>query len=151
MEILDSTLREGELFRILPRNSRAQVASKLAEIGIKRVELTVDYPPRTKYEDNEVVIEALKGTETLVVLHGRAYKDDLEAMSKYDVEGCAIYVAVSQIHRDFKLHGITFDEAVDRLGEAAELAAERFQICPSNARRRFEGFSRGRRHIASTR
>jgi isopropylmalate/homocitrate/citramalate synthase len=124
MELLDSTLREGELFRVLPRNSRAQVASKLAESGVKRIELTVDYPPRTTYQDNEPVIKALKNTETLVVLHGRATKDDLEAMRKYDVEGCALYVAVSQIHRDFKLHGISFNEAIERLCEAANIARQ---------------------------
>jgi isopropylmalate/homocitrate/citramalate synthase len=124
MELLDSTLREGELFRVLRRDSKARLASKLAESGIKRIELTVDYPPRTQYKENEPVLKALKGTGTSVILHGRAYKDDLEAMRKYDVEGCAVYVAVSRVHREVKLHGLTFDKAVERLCDSAETARQ---------------------------
>ncbi len=124
VEILDSTLREGELFRVLPTDAKVRVASKLAEAGIKRIELTVHYPSRTKFEDNEAVVKALKGTGVLIVMHGRALLDDLEAMAKYDVEGCAVYVAVSRLHREHKLHGLTYDEAVERLCNAAEIAKE---------------------------
>lgn len=115
MQILDSTLREGELFRALQKDARVKVASRLADSGVKRVELTVDYPPRTSFEDNAQVIRALHDRGVQVVLHGRANQQDLVSMSHYDVEGCALYIAVSKLHREFKLHGITEEETIDRL------------------------------------
>jgi isopropylmalate/homocitrate/citramalate synthase len=115
LQILDSTLREGELFKTLPKDARVKVASKVADSGVRHVELTVDYPPRTTFEDNVEVIRALHDRGAKVVLHGRATEQDLTSMSRYDVEGCALYIAVSKMHREFKLHGITEDEAIGRL------------------------------------
>jgi isopropylmalate/homocitrate/citramalate synthase len=122
MEILDSTLREGELFRVLPVESRVKVATHLAEAGVQRVELTVDYPPRTTYEQTLPVVRALKDRDVDVVMHGRATEEDLSAISRYDIAGCGLYVAVSKLHRDFKLHGITEQEAIDRLTASVERA-----------------------------
>jgi len=122
MEILDTTLREGELFRVLPTDSRVRVATRLAEAGIRRVELTVDYPPRTTYEQALPVVRALKDRGVEVVMHGRATEEDLAAIAKYDIEGCGLYIAVSKLHREFKLHGISEQEAIDRLTESVEKA-----------------------------
>lgn len=94
-----------------------KVASRLADIGAKLVELTVDYPGRTSFEDNLEVVRALRDRGAQAVLHGRAEKQDLVSMSRYDVEGCALYIAVSNLHREFKLHGLKEDEAVERLAE----------------------------------
>ena len=124
MQLLDSTLREGELFRVLPRETRVKVASRLGDAGIRRVELTVDYPPRTAYEDNVPVIRALLDRGVDVVMHGRATDPDIEAISRYDVDGCALYIAVSRLHREFKLHGITEEEAVKRLCDGVAKAKD---------------------------
>ncbi len=124
MRILDSTLREGALFRTLPNETRLKVAAKLADSGLKLVELTVDYPPRTTFNDNAEVVRALHDRGVEVVLHGRAVQQDLESLSKYDAEGCAIYIAVSRLHREFKLHGIGEEEAVGRLVEGVTKARE---------------------------
>ncbi|MDG6901364.1 MAG: hypothetical protein JRM80_05320 [Nitrososphaerota archaeon] len=122
MEILDSTLREGELFRVLPVEARVKVAALLAEAGVRRVELTVDYPPRTTYEQAFPVVRALKDRGVDVVMHGRATEEDVNAIGRYDIAGCGLYVAVSKLHRDFKLHGITEQEAIDRLTDSVKMA-----------------------------
>lgn len=124
MRILDSTLREGELFRTLSNETRLKVANILADSGLGLVEITVDYPPRTSFEDNAGIVRALHDRGVQVVLHGRAVQQDLESMSRYDAEGCALYIAVSRLHREYKLHGITEEEAVDRLVEGVTRARE---------------------------
>ncbi len=124
MRVLDSTLREGELFRALPNRVRLMVASKLADSGVTRVELTVDYPPRTSFEDNAQVVRALHDRGVEVVLHGRAVEQDLASMARYDAEGCALYIAVSRLHRQYKLHGISEDEAAGRLVDGVTRARE---------------------------
>ncbi|MEM2910192.1 MAG: hypothetical protein QXO01_03905 [Nitrososphaerota archaeon] len=120
--ILDSTLREGQLYRIFSREVNRQIAVQLAETGIPRIELTVDYPPRTTYEDVAYIIDALSPYDVEVVMHGRAYQRDIEAMSKYDVDGCALYLAPTDIHREYKLGGLSYEEAVQRMEESVEIA-----------------------------
>ena len=123
-ELLDSTLREGELFKVFSREVKVRIAEKLAEAGLRRVELTVDYPPRTTYEDVKPVVDVLQDYGVLTVLHGRAHDQDIRAMARYGVEGCALYLSLTQLHREFKLHGISLDEAVRRLADAIAAARE---------------------------
>ena len=122
--ILDSTLREGELFRVYPREVRTRVASRLADSEVKTVELTVDYPPRTTFEGIAPVVNGLRDRGVQVVVHGRASKDDIERMRRYNADGCALYIAISKLHREHKLHGMSQDEAVGRLCRAVNLARE---------------------------
>ncbi len=119
--LLDSTLREGELFKVLPLKKRLRVAELLVEAGIRRVEVTVDYPPRTSFEDNVKLVNFLRDRGVQVVMHGRAFRRDVEAMSRYDLDGVAAYFAVSQIHLDYKLGGINYEDAKSRMLEAVEL------------------------------
>ncbi|HXW36821.1 MAG TPA: hypothetical protein VEJ36_02815 [Nitrososphaerales archaeon] len=122
MQVLDSTLREGELFKVLNPVARVKLASRLGDAGFGRVELTVDYPPRTLRDEVRPVVSALKDRGVEVVMHGRAVKEDLDSMSAYDVEGCALYIAVSRLHREYKLRGISEDEALGRLCDGVEKA-----------------------------
>ena len=122
--LLDSTLREGELFRPLPPEVRVRVAEALAEAGVRRIELTVDYPPRTRREDVEKVVDVLRSYPVEVVIHGRAYRRDVEAAAGYDVDGVGVYIAPTRLHREYKLGGIGYQEAVERLEEAVRLARE---------------------------
>jgi|GEM_PF-324499 len=122
--LLDSTLREGELFRVFPRETRVRLARGLVEAGVKRIELALDYPPRTTFEDNMAVIRELKGSGAQIVIHARACTEDIEALNRYDVEGCAFYIAVSRLHREHKLQGISVEDAVGRLAAAAHRARE---------------------------
>jgi len=120
--LLDTTLREGELYRRFDPEVRARVAECLAEVGVDRIELTVDYPPRTTRRDVEVVIDAVRSYDVEIVIHGRACPMDVEAAAKYDVDGVGVYIAPTEIHRRFKLGGIDFEEAKRRLVEALELS-----------------------------
>ena len=120
--LLDTTLREGELYRRFEPEVRARIAEYLAETGVDRIELTVDYPPRTTRRDVEVVVDALRSYDVEIVIHGRAFTRDVEAAAKYDVDGIGVYIAPTEIHRKFKLGGIGFEEAKKRLEEALELS-----------------------------
>ena len=124
LQVLDSTLREGELFRVYPRDVRIGIASRLADSGAKRVELTVDYPPRTNSEEVKPVVAALRDRGVQVVMHGRACEEDIEAIRRYDAEGCALYIAVSGLHREHKLHGVSEEEAISKLCDALEAARD---------------------------
>jgi 2-isopropylmalate synthase len=125
VQILDTTLREGELFDIFPPATRLEVATLLSRIRVGRVELTVDYPPRTNRGDLEPIIGALKQSGTEVVLHGRACREDVERISNYDVEGCGLYIAVSSLHRENKLHGISEEVSLQRLCDSVEHAKDK--------------------------
>ncbi|MCS6769011.1 MAG: hypothetical protein NZ570_01055 [Candidatus Caldarchaeum sp.] len=120
--LLDSTMREGELFRPLKVEAKVELAKRLAAVGLRRVELPVDYPPRTTREDIQPVVDALDERGVEVVFHGRALRDDLEAAAKYNPFGVALYISPTKIHRIHKLHGISYDEAVGRLVESVKLA-----------------------------
>lgn len=121
--LLDSTLREGELFRVLKPQTKVAVAERLADAGVRRVELTVDYPPRTTREDVEPVVKALNDRGCHAIIHCRAVKSDLEAAAKYDAEGVAVYISPTKLHREHKLHGISYEDALERLAESVEAAA----------------------------
>jgi len=110
------------LLRVLSVEARVKVATQLAEAGVRRMELTVDYPPRTTYEQTLPVVRALKDRGVDVIMHGRATEEDLAAISRYDIAGCGLYIAVSKLHRDFKLHGISEQESIERLRDSVEKA-----------------------------
>lgn len=122
--ILDTTLREGQLYRMFSRGVNVRLATMLAEAGVGRIELTVDYPPRTTYEDVACIVDALRSYPVEIVMHGRAFIRDVDAISKYDVHGCALYLAPTDIHRRYKLGGISYEEAVQRFKEAIGRARE---------------------------
>ncbi|MDW8083731.1 MAG: hypothetical protein RMI49_00810 [Candidatus Caldarchaeum sp.] len=122
--LLDSTLREGELFRLLKTSAKLELVQKLAEAGIRRVELTLDYPPRTTREDVEPIVSLCNQLGIESVIHGRAVKDDVVSASKYQATGVAFYIAPTEIHRLHKLHGISYHDAVSRLCEAVSMAKE---------------------------
>ena len=123
-KILDTTLREGELFQKFRLETKVKVAKLLAEAGLDRIELTVDYPPRTSRRDVEEVIEVLKSYDVEIVIHGRACRRDVEAAAKYDVDGVGVYMAPTRLHREYKFGGIEFREAIDRLRDAIALAKD---------------------------
>ncbi|MDJ0272965.1 MAG: hypothetical protein QXF36_04935 [Candidatus Caldarchaeum sp.] len=122
--LLDSTLREGELFRVLKLSTKLELVERLATAGLKRVEITVDYPPRTTREDVEPLVKKCNSLGLEVVLHGRAVKQDLEAAAKYDATGVGLYIALTEIHRTHKLHGISYQEGLERLMDAVKTARE---------------------------
>ena len=124
LKILDTTLREGELFQRFRLETKVKVARLLAEAGLDRIELTVDYPPRTSQRDVEEVVDVLRSYDVEIVIHGRACRRDVEAAAKYDVDGIGVYMAPTRLHREYKFGGMGFREAVDRLRDAIALAKD---------------------------
>ena len=122
--ILDSTLREGELYKIFPVNVKLGIAKGLIDVGVVRVELTVDYPGRTSEEDIKPVVELLKEHNVLPVLHGRATAEDVEAIAKYGEVGCALYMSLSSLHLEYKLRNLTLEEAVEKMCRSISKASE---------------------------
>lgn len=116
-------MREGELFRTFPLRIKLRIAELLARLGVRRVEVTVDYPPRTRKEEVKPIVRLLNDNGVEVVMHGRAYMKDIEAMSAYDIYGVAVYIAVSPLHLSYKLGGIQIEEAIQRMREALEEAS----------------------------
>ena len=122
--MLDSTLREGELFRLFPPETKLRIASLLVEVGVSRLELTVDYRGRTSVEDVKPVVELVKEHGALPILHGRATGEDVDAIGKYGEVGCALYMSLSSLHLEYKLGGLSLEEAVDRMVDSIERAGE---------------------------
>lgn len=127
--ILDSTFREGELHPgvYFTRNARVVIGRGLAEIGTKRIEFPIVYPGRggsiedVKSATNE--IQQCYGDVT-VILQIRAYRDDIEIARKYDVEGCAIYQAPTEMHRRDKFRGLEQEKLIENFVSMLDLLRE---------------------------
>ncbi len=120
--ILDSTLREGELFTILPQSSKLRLAEALCDAGVEFIEVTLAYPPRTSLSDTKELISAIKERGAVPVVHARACREDMDSLLEHNSDACAFYIAVSSLHRNYKLHGLSFDDALERLKTACEFA-----------------------------
>jgi 2-isopropylmalate synthase len=121
MHILDTTLREGELFKFLGFEQKLEVLELLANAGLKRIELTLPYPPRTSKEHARSFILKSRDLGVLCVLHARAYKEDVANALSLDADGYAFYIGFSELHRKQKLHGITKEDALNKLLECLEM------------------------------
>lgn len=120
--LLDSTLREGELFRVLPFNSKQNIVEHLIKANLKRIEVTLSYPPRTNVEESKKIVKKINESGSQAVIHARAYQEDLTILTNYDADACAFYIAVSSLHREHKLHGIGIEETILKLCEACDYA-----------------------------
>lgn len=122
--LLDTTLREGELYRPLKLSAKIVIAEALLEAGLKRVELTLAYPPRTTPEDLKKILSILNNHGAEPVIHCRACREDVENAGKHDAWGIAIYVALSKIHIKHKFDKYSDEEILRKLIEAIELSRE---------------------------
>jgi isopropylmalate/homocitrate/citramalate synthase len=116
--VLDSTLREGELQPgvYFTRGSRLVVGKGLAEIGTKRIEFPIVYPNRGEsIEDIKSVTDEIQRcySDVTTILQIRAHRDDIDVARKYDVGGCAIYQAPTEMHRRDKFRGLEQDKLVE--------------------------------------
>lgn len=124
VSFLDSTLREGALYQVFPFDINLEIARLVTEYGAEVLEIPLPYRT-SKTQTNELVASVReRSPETLVVLHGRAYEQDIEAMKDFEVDGGTSYLAASSSHRQHKLHAITREDAERRLLEAADLLNE---------------------------
>ncbi|MEM4544546.1 MAG: hypothetical protein QXE61_05595 [Nitrososphaerota archaeon] len=122
--LLDTTLREGELYRCFKLPVKLAVAENLLRIGIKRIELTLAYPPRTSIEDLRKILKFINSLNGESVIHCRACKEDIENAGSYEAWGIAIYMALSKIHVQHKFNTSNREELLDKLAESVEYARQ---------------------------
>ncbi|MEM3397866.1 MAG: hypothetical protein QW724_04000 [Nitrososphaerota archaeon] len=123
--LLDTTLREGELYRPLKLSAKITLAETLLEAGLNRIEVTLAYPPRTTPEDLKKILSTLNDHGAEPVIHCRACREDVENASKYDSWGIAVYVALSKIHIKHKFDKYTDEEVIRKLVDAVESSREK--------------------------
>lgn len=120
--LLDTTLREGELYKPLRLSVKTAVAKALLEVGLKRIELTLAYPPRTSPEDLKQLLSIINDYDGEPVIHCRACREDVESAGRYDSWGIAVYMALSRIHVQHKFGKDNYEEVIGKLTEAIELS-----------------------------
>lgn len=122
--LLDTTLREGELYRVLRLPVKISIARALLNIGLRRIELTLAYPPRTSPEDLKKLVSLLNDHGAETVIHCRACREDVESVNKYDVWGIAVYMALSKIHVRHKFKVEEREELYRRFIDVVEFSRE---------------------------
>lgn len=118
--ILDSTLREGEQHPgvSFTAKQRAQIAWELDCFGVEQIEISPVISPDHKKSLKTILGMGLRAD---IVSHGRALKTDIDVSLDCDVEWCATYLGISDIHLKDKLK-ITRDIAMERAINIVEYA-----------------------------
>ncbi len=121
MEILDSTMREGEQspgVNFTPEQ-RVELALQLDELGVEFIE--VGHPSVSEDVFQGIKMVAAQGLRARLLAHSRARKEDIDRVVKTDVPWIGIFFCISSrcLSRRFK---ITLEEALDRIVEAVEYA-----------------------------
>ncbi len=101
--ILDTTLRDGEQTPgvALTVDEKIQIASKLDDIGIDKIE--VGFPASSPGElESAKKIKSLNLNSTILGL-ARCNKNDIDAILDADLEYVHIFIGTSSLHRDYKL------------------------------------------------
>jgi 2-isopropylmalate synthase len=120
IQILDSTLREGEQhpgvsFTV---KQRIQIAWELDYFGVDQIEIS----PVISNDHAEATKTIIKqGLKADIVAHGRALKEDIDISLKCDASWVAAYLGISDIHLKDKLR-ISRDEALNRAVKTVEYA-----------------------------
>jgi isopropylmalate/homocitrate/citramalate synthase len=123
--VLDATLREGELQPgiYFDRKTRADVAIALGEAGVHRIELPLMYASRGgSIEELSSLTRDLHSrfSDLEVIVQCRAFLDDVEKARQLEVDGCAVFLGITQEHRRHKLEGMRQHEAIERLVSSIE-------------------------------
>ena len=120
IQILDSTLREGEqcVGVSFNKRQRLQIAWMLDYFGVDCIEIS----PVISESHRESLREMKKaGFNAEIICHGRALTQDVDVGRACDVDWVAMYHSVSDIHLRTKLH-ITREVALERSIRAVEYA-----------------------------
>ncbi len=118
----DVTLRDGEQTPgiVLRKNEKVEIAKKLDEVGVQRIEAGM---PVVSKEDFEAVKEiAHLGLGSKVISFSRLVKDDIDAALRCDVEGiiCEGPVGIPKL----KQFDWTYDQVIERAVEAVGYAKQ---------------------------
>jgi isopropylmalate/homocitrate/citramalate synthase len=123
--VLDSTVREGELQPgvYFDPKTRKEICLALAETGTRRIEFPIVYPNRGgKISDIQDAIGAVRKhfEEVQTIVQCRACEDDVRNAREYGADGCAVFLGVTEKHRNGKLSGLHKDAAITQLSTSIE-------------------------------
>ncbi|HJN62167.1 MAG TPA: hypothetical protein QGH92_01010 [Candidatus Parcubacteria bacterium] len=128
LNILDTTLREGEIHPGISysTNERKEIGLDLVELGTPRIEFPLLSLGRgAKLTDiTSATKEIEESSNSIAIIQCRSLKSDIESAQQYEVKGCAVYLAVSEIQRKNKLNEISIEETINRLTESMTLLKE---------------------------
>ena len=120
IQILDSTLREGEQHPgvSFTNKQRIQIAWMLDYFGVDQIEIS----PIVSSDHKEATKTIIKqGLQADIVSHGRALTEDIDISRQCDAKWVAAYLGVSDVHLKDKLR-ISKDEAMKRAVKTVEYA-----------------------------
>ncbi len=137
MQLLDSTLREGEQtpgvsFSV---DEKKNIARKLDEFGIDIIEL--GHPVVSADIEKACRIIASDGLNAETMAHSRALKEDIEAAEEVGVDWVGIFLGTSQLSLEHKLH-MDRAAALDKIRESVSYAKEldlKVRFTPEDATR----------------
>lgn len=118
----DVTLRDGEQTPgvVLRRPEKVEIARKLDEIGVQRIEAGM---PKVSQEDSDAVKEiASLGLSAKIIAFSRVAREDIDAALKCDVEGiiCEGPVGIPKL----KQFGWTYEQVIEKSVDAITYAKQ---------------------------
>lgn len=137
MQLLDSTLREGEQtpgvsFTV---EEKLRIARLLDEFGIDIIE--VGHPAVSRDVKEACRVISREGLQAGTMAHSRALKKDIEQASEVGVDWIGIFLGTSQISLDYKLH-VKRTKALAMIYESVSLAKKlglKVRFTPEDATR----------------
>lgn len=118
IQILDSTLREGEQHPgvSFTTKQRIQIAWMLDSFGVNQIEISPVVSPDHFVSTKTIIKQGLKAD---ILAHVRAIKSDIDVAISCDTEWVATYMGISDIHLSSKLK-ISREEAKIRALDVAD-------------------------------
>ena len=104
VEILDTTLREGEQSRgvFFTLKQKIKIAEKLDEFGVDYIEL--GHPIASKSVFKAVSTVASMGLKAQTFAHARAKKEDIDAVKKCATKWVGIFSGINKYSLKYRLH-----------------------------------------------
>jgi isopropylmalate/homocitrate/citramalate synthase len=128
VQILDTTLREGELNTSVYYTQKKLeiIGTALAQLGTPRIEFSVTYPQRGGNLNGvrDILSDIQSSYDSTLIIQCRALREDIDLAQKMEPNGCGIYLAISNEHRENKLGGMTIEEATLRLMDSLDYLKE---------------------------
>lgn len=104
IEILDTTLREGEQSRgiLFTTAQKIKIAEKLDGFGVDYIEL--GHPAASPSIRKAVAVISSLGLKAQTVAHARAKKEDIDIIKKCNTTWAGIFSGINSFSLDYRLH-----------------------------------------------
>eukprot|EP00127_Corallochytrium_limacisporum_P006269 Clim_evm13s224 gene=Clim_evmTU13s224 len=119
VEIVESTLREGEQFStaFFSTEDKIMISTMLDSLGVDYIELTTPMASTQSMKDCEAV--AKLGLKAKILTHTRCHMSDVKLAVESGVDGVNVYMATSNVLRQYS-HGKGIDHIIDAAREVIE-------------------------------